>query len=81
MRLGWKVAGSVGTAAAVYAFWVRPRLLHWGATDDEVNGAFPGAELVPHGERGATMAVTIDAPAEQVWPWLVQMGGDRGSWS
>ena len=26
------------------------------------------------------MAVTIDAPPDQVWPWLVQMGGDRGGW-
>ncbi len=27
------------------------------------------------------MAVTIDAPPDQVWPWLVQMGGDRGGWN
>ena len=26
------------------------------------------------------MAVTIEAPPDQVWPWLVQMGGDRGGW-
>lgn len=26
------------------------------------------------------MAVTIDALADQVWPWLAQMGGDRGGW-
>ncbi|HUC36224.1 MAG TPA: hypothetical protein VMR97_03790 [Acidimicrobiales bacterium] len=26
------------------------------------------------------MAVTIEAPPHQVWPWLVQMGGDRGGW-
>ena len=26
------------------------------------------------------MAVSIDAPPEQVWPWLVQMGWDRGGW-
>jgi hypothetical protein len=30
------------------------------------------------GKRAATMAVTIDAPPGQVWPWLIQMGGDRG---
>ena len=27
-----------------------------------------------------TRAVTIDAPIEQVWPWLAQMGGDRAGW-
>ncbi|MBK9180990.1 MAG: SRPBCC family protein [Acidimicrobiales bacterium] len=26
------------------------------------------------------MAVTIDAPPSAVWPWLVQMGVDRGGW-
>jgi proline iminopeptidase len=26
------------------------------------------------------MAVTIDAPPSQVWPWLVQMGCDRAGW-
>ena len=74
--------GVAGTAAVmvVYAAWVRPRLMRWGATDDEVTGVYPGAELVPHGQRAATMAVTIDAPPDHVWPWLVQLGGDRGGW-
>jgi hypothetical protein len=26
------------------------------------------------------VAVGIDAPGDQVWPWLVQMGGNRGGW-
>jgi proline iminopeptidase len=26
------------------------------------------------------MAVTIEAPPEQVWPWLAQMGYDRAGW-
>jgi len=73
------VAG-VATAEVVYAAWVRPRLMRWGATDEEVAEPYPGAELVPDGQRAATMAVTIDAPPDQVWPWLVQMGWDRGGW-
>jgi proline iminopeptidase len=67
-------------AAIVYGAWVRPRLWRWGATEEEAAGPYPGADLVPDGERGATMAVTIEAPSDQVWPWLVQMGGDRGGW-
>lgn len=54
--------------------------MHWGASDEEVTGPYPGAGLVPEGERGATMAVTIDAPPQQAWPWLVQLGGDRAGW-
>ncbi len=80
MTFGRKIAGVAGTAAVVYGGWVRPRLMRWGASDEEVAGPYPGAELVPEGERGPTMAVTIDAPPDQVWPWLVQMGGDRGGW-
>ena len=26
------------------------------------------------------MAVTIEAPPEQVWPWLLQLGSGRGGW-
>jgi len=78
--LARKIVGSAGIAAAAYACWVRPRLMRWGATDEELDETFPGAALVPEGERAATMAVTIEASPEQVWPWLVQMGWDRGGW-
>ena len=80
MKIGGRIAAVAAAAAVVYGSWIRPRLMRWGATDEEVAGPYPGADLVPDGERGATMAVTIDAPPDQVWPWLVQMGGDRGGW-
>ncbi len=72
----------LGTAGAAVAYerLIRPRLLRWGATDEEVCGPYPGADVVPGGRRGATMAVTIGAPPDQVWPWLVQLGGDRAGW-
>lgn len=53
---------------------------HWGATEEEVTGLYLGAELVPEGKRSSTMAVTIEASPDQVWPWLVQIGWDRGGW-
>jgi proline iminopeptidase len=74
-RLAAVLAGLGG-----YALAVRPRLLRWGATDEEVRRTFPGGDLVPGGKRGATMAVTIDAPPSRLWPWLVQMGCDRAGW-
>lgn len=70
----------LAVAAGAYAVAVRPRLLRWGATDEEVRRPYPGADLVPDSRRGATMAVTIDAPPRRVWPWLVQMGCDRAGW-
>ena len=77
MRRAW--AGLAGLAVS-YAVAIRPRMLSWGATEEEVHEPFPGAELVPDGHRGATMATTLDAPPAQVWPWLVQMGCDRAGW-
>ncbi len=64
----------------LYTFGVRPRLVRWGATDAEVKAPYPGADIIPGGKRGTTMAVTIDAPPAAVWPWLVQMGVDRAIW-
>src|SRR6202162_2352016 len=80
MTFGRKTVCAASMAAIVYGVWVRRRLWRWGATDEEVAGPYPGADLVPGGERGGTMAVTIEVPSDQVWPWLVQMGGDRGGW-
>lgn len=76
-----KLTTLLGCATGIYALVVRPRIVRWGATEDEISRPYPGAELIPGGERAsATMAVTIEAPPEKVWPWLVQMGHDRAGW-
>jgi hypothetical protein len=80
MATARKLAALAGLLMGAYALAARPRLLHWGATDEEVRWSYPGADLVPGGERTATMAVTIDAPPSRVWPWLVQMGTDHAGW-
>jgi hypothetical protein len=74
-----KLAVALGLVGG-YAFAVRPRLVRWGATDEDVRQVYPGAELIPGGIRGATNAITIEAPVTKVWPWLVQMGVDRAGW-
>ena len=51
--------------------------LHWGAIDAEVAAAMPGDELVPEPSFSATWAITIQAPPELVWPWIVQLGTGR----
>jgi hypothetical protein len=38
----------------------------------------PGDELLPHAGLVTTRAITIDAPPDAIWPWLVQMGSGRG---
>jgi hypothetical protein len=50
-----------------------------GATDQEVRRAMPGDQLIPDA-ASTTRAITITAPPEQVWPWLVQLGYGRAGW-
>jgi hypothetical protein len=57
---------------------VRPKLVRWGATDDEVAATLPGDEHVPSPDTDSTRAVTIHAPVRDVWPWLAQLGQHRG---
>jgi hypothetical protein len=51
---------------------------NWGATSAEVAAALPGDEFVPEPAEQMTLAVTVDASAEEIWAWLVQIGQDRG---
>jgi len=55
----------------------RPWQLSWGATADEVARPMVGDGLVKNPTFNATRAVTINAPAERIWPWIVQIGYKR----
>jgi hypothetical protein len=64
----------------VYLKRIRPWQLRWGATDDEIKRAMPGDDVVDEPSFNATRAVTIHASAEQIYPWIVQMGVTRAGW-
>ena len=64
-------------AAAVYVRVAEPWFRRWGATDEEVSASLPVDELVVPGTPTMTRAITVHAPIEGVWPWLVQIGQDR----
>lgn len=74
------LAGVMAAAGAVglYRWVVQPRMYNWGATAEEITAVLPGDELVEPGAPRTTRAVTVDAPPEAVWPWLAQIGEDRG---
>lgn len=74
----WTTAIGAAGALAAYAFIVRPWHLKWGATQAELKMPLPGDELVEHPQLDATHAITINAPVADVWPWLVQIGQNRG---
>ena len=71
------VALAVGLEMATYPRW-RQWCLSWGATDEEVARTLPGDDLLAGPDIVSTRAVWIDAPAGEIWPWLVQMGPGRG---
>jgi hypothetical protein len=58
----------------------RRRHLTWGAEPAEVVAPLPGDDLVQQPQFRCTRAITIDAPPEAVWPWLVQVGCHRAGW-
>ncbi|MDQ1320021.1 MAG: hypothetical protein QG655_1264 [Actinomycetota bacterium] len=72
MRLIGSVAAGAGLVAA------RQFYRNWGTTKDECQTPLPGDELIGQPAVQTTEGVWIDAPAADVWPWLVQMGQDRG---
>ena len=58
----------------LYGALLRRPILNWGATAEEASARLPGDELLEDADGVATRAITIDAPAAAVWPWLAQMG-------
>lgn len=61
-----------------YVEVVRPAYLNWGATPEEQSKPLPGDEIVDRAMSQATRAITIAVPPDQVWPWIAQLGQDRG---
>jgi hypothetical protein len=75
-------AALVGTATtALYAVVIRPWHLRWGSEPDDEKRELPGDELLPKDGTQILHAVTIDAPVQEVWPWLAQLGQDRAGFT
>src|SRR5687768_6054815 len=54
--------------------------LRWGASPAEVADRMPGDDLFPGAQYRSTRGITVAAPPEEVWPWLVQVGCLRAGW-
>jgi hypothetical protein len=67
-------------AAVAYLLVFRPWQLRWGATEEELERAMPGDELVTEPDLDATRGVTVAARPEEIWPWLVQIGYRRAGY-
>lgn len=68
---------ALGLLLGIYLTVLYPWMLGWGATTAERLRGLPGDELVPVATDQSTRAVTVRAPADETWRWLVQLGEDR----
>ena len=66
------------TLAVLYWFPIRRWMSRWGATPSDLSRVMAGDSLLVEPTYSGTMAVSVDAPPEDIWPWLVQIGYQRG---
>lgn len=78
VRLFFLIAGISVLSIVLVIVALTPAMNRWGVTYIEPETVHPGDELDPMPDGVNNRAVTIDAPAELIYPWLVQMGVDRG---
>jgi len=75
------LAGGAAAFAGASMLWSKkfwPWQQTWGATEDELLRRMPGDELVPFPDYLTTRAITVSARPEHIYPWLAQMGYQRG---
>lgn len=61
-----------------YANFILPWHLRWGAAQQELDSVMPGDYLVPRAKTASTRAILIRRPPQEIFPWLVQIGQNRG---
>jgi len=74
----WPIGLVVGVASAMLVLVRLGRA--YGSTAEERSRGLPGDHIILSPQVVTDHAVTIDAPPDCVWPWLVQMGWGRGGW-
>ncbi|HET7459245.1 MAG TPA: hypothetical protein VFJ74_16465 [Gemmatimonadaceae bacterium] len=72
------LAGALAALLLAFFAVVRPWYRQWGATSVEAGEALPGDEIVWNAAGQETRAITIHANVDRVWPWVAQLGQDRG---
>jgi len=64
--------------AVIVIVALMPWMDRWGATEAEIAASFPGDELIPLPAISYNRAVTVNATPEEIYPWIVQLGAERG---
>ncbi|MBP7593943.1 MAG: hypothetical protein KBA85_20235 [Chloroflexi bacterium] len=72
------IAGVWAVGTAVYLLFLWPWMKNWGATTAETRADLLGDDMVAQANLRFTKGITIQASPAQVYPWLLQIGVDRG---
>jgi len=64
--------------AVLYWFPVRRWMARWGTAPSDLTRVMAGDGLIVDPTYSGTMALIVNARPEHIWPWLVQMGYQRG---
>jgi hypothetical protein len=81
MKKFLKIIGAlmaVGILGVIAIVLLMPSMDRWGATQTEIGGSFTGDELVPSPRITYTRAISINAKPEEIYPWIVQLGAEKG---
>ncbi|MFO0547254.1 MAG: hypothetical protein U0271_02640 [Polyangiaceae bacterium] len=77
--------GVVGALAMLFDFatpFLRSVRSHWGLTVEEAARVYPGDQLIEEPSWMWTHGIEIDAPVEETWAWVAQVGqGKAGFYS
>ena len=66
------------TCLLLYWFPIRWWMSRWGTAPSDLTRVMAGDSLLANPTYSGTMAVIVNARPEHIWPWLVQMGYQRG---
>ena len=72
------IEGVAIITAAFFTPFMRGQRGHWGLDEAAAAREYPGDELILEPRWGWTHGVEIEAPPGEVWPWVAQVGADRG---
>ncbi|MFZ5481877.1 MAG: hypothetical protein ACOZNI_34270 [Myxococcota bacterium] len=76
------LAGAAGMLLALVTPMFAGFRAHWGVTAEVAARSYPGDVLIPTPRWGWTHGVEIEAPPEDTWPWVAQIGqGHAGFYS
>ena len=64
--------------SVLYWFPMRRWMNRWGATPSDLTRVMAGDSLLVNPTYSGMMAVIVNAAPEHIWPWLVQIGYQRG---